>query len=243
MEALLYAGLANNGFSFWIGPNNKVVKVDDFAEFLQRCLKSVPEANRAAVRKQLESTAGDDGIANFIDESIGLLPYSNDPSRPAVAVKEGSTWDLDAKRVDNPIPMEIKARCVVKELNTTSAEILLSGRINSSPTPTVLRSPDGDIRVLVQGGYSSGTCKIDRQTGLPTQSQIRRHLELSMEMPDGQVIKQNKESVSEITAFLEQPKRLAPDADSRVQQTNLQNAHGTENHRRVLQAVGTRPDR
>ena len=235
-EALLYAGLANNGFSFWIGSNNKIASVVDFGDFLRRCLRNVPEQHKKSVQQQLESTKGEDGISNFIDDSIGLLPYSGDPKHPAVAVKEGSSWELEPRRTDSPIPMLVTTRCILKDLSANSAEILLTGQISGSPDFVTMRNADGEIRVLVKGGHCSGTCRVDRKTGLPTQSQIQRSLELAMELPDGQKIQQNKDTLSTITAFLDQSPKPSANADSRVQQTNFQNAIGNESHRQVVPA-------
>ena len=242
-EALLYAGLANNGFSFWIGPNNKIASVVDFGDFLRRCLRNVPEQYKNSVQQQLEATKGEDGIANFIDDSIGLLPYSGDPSHPAVAVKEGSAWELEPRRTESPIPMMVTTRCILKELSSNSAEILLTGRISGSPNPVTMRNADGDIKILVKGGHCTGSCRVDRQTGLPTQSQVQRYLELAMELPDGQRIQQNKDTMSTITAFLDQSQKATANSDTRVQQTNFQNAIGGESRRRVVPAGSLSRDR
>lgn len=240
VEALLYAGLADNGFSFWIGPNNKVIEIVGFNDFLKRCLKKVPPNHAATVRKQLEATKSEEGIANFIDDSIGLLPFSNDPSHPAVAVKEGSTWKLEPRQTDAPIPMLVTTQCMVEELTVGSAKILLTGQISGPPTPVTMRSPEGDIKIFVKGGNCTGTCRVDRSTGLPTQSRIVRYLELAMELPDGQKIQQNKDTISTITSFLNQMPSSPANSEQRVQQTTFRNAAGTESHRRVEHAGGAR---
>ena len=237
-EAMLYAGLANNGFSFWIGPNNKIASVIDFGEFLQRCLHNVPDQYKASVRQQLEATRREDGIANFIDDSIGLLPYSSDPAHPAVAVKEGSGWDLEPRHTESPIPMDVTTRCILKELTKSSAEILLTGNIAGSRTPVTMQNADGNFKVRVVGGYCTGTCHVDRKSGLPTQSRVQRHLELAMELPDGQKLQQHKDTLSTTTAFLGQSmKSMEEGSENRVQPTNFRNATGSENHRRVIPAI------
>ena len=73
-EALAYAGLHENGFSFWIGPDNRVVELVGFAEFLQRCVRNVPPQHRPAVLAQLEGTHNENDLANFITQrcSTGL---------------------------------------------------------------------------------------------------------------------------------------------------------------------------
>lgn len=239
-EAMLYAGLAKNGFSFWIGPDNKVIELVGFNDFLRRCLNAVPPQHVAVVQRQLESTRSEDGVANFIDDSIGLLPYSNDPKHPGVAVKEGGTWELAPRNSDGPIPTIVHTQCMLKELTPTSAEILLSGRISGNANPTVIRTADGSMKIQVKGGQCTGTCRVDRITGLPTQSRVQRYLEIGMETSDGKQIQQTKESVSEITSFLSQLQMPPAGSATPIQQTNFQNAAGSESHRRVDQAGGAR---
>jgi len=239
-EAMLYAGLANNGFSFWVGANNKVSDIVGFNDFLKRCLRNIPAQHATSVQQQLETTRSEEGIANFIDDSIGLLPYSTDPSHPAVAVKEGSYWDLEPRRSDAPIPMLVTTRCMLKELSATTAEIMLTGNITGPKNPVTMRSADGDMKVLVKGGQCNGSCRVDRKTGLPTQSQVQRYFELAMEMPNGQRVQQNKETMSTITSYLDQSQQADASASQRVQPASFQNAVGTESHRKVIPAVGSR---
>jgi hypothetical protein len=183
-EALAYAGLKDNGFSFWIGPDNRVMELVGFSEFLQRCLQNVPTAYRDAVMKQLEGTHSDDGLANFIDDGIGLLPYSNDPKHPAVAVKVGSAWELKPRRSEGPIPTSTITRCMLKNLNDTSAEIGLLGKIYGSTAPIAVQDGGRYMHILVKGGHCSGTCTVDRRTGLPTHSEVNRYMEMTVQMPD-----------------------------------------------------------
>ena len=221
-EALLYAGLANNGFAFWLGVNNKIVELIDFNDFLKRCLHSVPPQHIAAVQQQLETMKTEDGIANFIDESIGLLPYSEDPLHPAVAVKEGTSWDLEPRQTEQPIPTRTTMKCTLKDLSTNSAEIVLLGRIAGPGSVVTMRGTDGDMRIFVRGGQCEGTVQVDRQTGLPTRSQMKRYLEMMIEMPDGQRIQQSKETLSTITSFLNQSQKPSAGSDGAVQQTQFQ---------------------
>lgn len=221
-EALAYAGLHENGFSFWIGPDNRVVELVGFAEFLQRCVKNVPPQHRPAVMAQLEGTHSEKDLANFVDEGIGLLPYSNDPRHPAVAVRVGSTWDLKPRLSDGPIPMQINTRCILKDLTDTTAEISLLGKIAGDRAPVVVRDGNREMRVFVRGGICSGTCKIDRRTGLPTNSLVNRDLQMVVQLSDGTEIHQRKETLTSISSFLDQPLSQQPPSagnfDSGVQQ-------------------------
>ena len=203
-EALVYAGLKDNGFSFWIGPNNQVVELVGFDEFLQRCVQNVPPQFRDAVTKQLQRTHSDEGLANFVDDGIGLLPYSEDPKHPAVAVKVGSVWELKPHTSDGPIPMNIATRCMLKNLTDKNAEISLIGVISGSSAPVVIQNAGQSMRVQVKGGHCSGSCTVDRQTGLPTQSEVNRYIEMTVQTMDGTEIQQRKEVLTSITSYLDQ---------------------------------------
>jgi hypothetical protein len=203
-EALVYAGLKDNGFSFWIGPDNRVVELVGFDEFLQRCVQNVPPAHRDAVMRQLEGTHSEDGLANFVDDGIGLLPYSNDPNHPAVALKVGAAWELKPRRSEGPIPMSVSTRCVLKSLTDTSAEIGLIGNIGGSSAPVTVHDGTRSMQVLVNGGHCAGSCTVDRRTGLPTRSEVNRYLEMTVKLPNGSEIPQRKEILTSITSFLDQ---------------------------------------
>ena len=223
-EALAYAGLHENGFSFWIGPDNRVVELVGFAGFLQRCVRDVPPQQRQSVLAQLEGTHSEKDLANFVDDGIGLLPYSNNPRHPAVAVKEGSAWDLKPRMSEGPIPMQDNTRCVLIDLTDSTAEISLIGKIASDNAPVVVRDGNREMRVFVKGGHCSGTCKIDRRTGLPTSSQIKRYLEMTVQMADGTEIQQQKETLTTINSFVDQPtsqpqQQASAGYDSGVQQS------------------------
>jgi hypothetical protein len=229
-EALLYAGLANNGFSFWIGPNNKVMDVVGYPDFLRRCLRGVPEQHRSTIQQQLESVKSGDSVAKFIDESIGLLTLSSDPRRPGSAIKKGEFWELEPQQASLPIPVVTNTRCILKELSSDTAEILMTGRVNSSRTPVTIGNGDDELSIAVKGGLCTGSCYINPRTGLPTQSQIQRSLELVIETSDGQKIQQTKETVSSISLNQETFASPSVRRDSGISQTGFQS--GNERVRR-----------
>jgi hypothetical protein len=239
-EALLYSGLVNNGFSFWIGSNNKVIELIGFNDFLQRCLRNVPAQHMAATQRQLESTSGEGSIANFIDDSIGMIPYDSNLKHPDISLQPGAVWEPEPQTCETPIPMVTNHRCILKELAPNSAELLLTGRISGSANPMVIHNPDGDFKVLIKGGHSTGTCRIDRKSGFPTDSRIQRSVEFVMELPDGERIHQIKETLTTLAALVEAPPRPVSSLEPRVQQTSFQNEVGGENHRRVVRAGGFR---
>ena len=245
-EALVYAGLKDNGFSFWIGPDNRVVELVGFQDFLYRCVQNVPTAYRDAVMRQLEGTHGDDGLSNFVDDGIGLLPYSDDPRHPAVAVKVGSYWDLKPRRSEGSIPMSVSTRCVLKSLTDSTAEISLVGRITGSTSPVSVQDGNRYMRVLVKNGHCAGSCTVDRRTGLPTQSEVNRFLEMAVQLPDGSELQQRKDVLTTITSFLDQTgvrdstANMNRDRDANSSQLARTSGFGRDaGSNRVTQAVGT----
>lgn len=195
VEALPYKGLVDNGFSFWIGPNNQIVKPVGFADFLKRCIREVPEQDRQRVLMAF-SDAADEGVANFVDDSIGFLP-------PDPQVKEGEVWTRE-RRLTKPIPLLLNTRCTLKRLTPRFAEVDIDGTIASTKTFGSPESPSGDLEVTVRGGRSTGRCEIDRETGLPLHSEIKRYVEMEVQLADGQSFDQQKITTTTIRLFPQQ---------------------------------------
>ena len=203
-EALPYAGLKDNGFSFWVGADNQVLEVVGFSEFLQRCVQHVAADQRPAVLMQLRAMRSDDGLANFVDDSIGLLPNPAAPQQQGRTLAAGSSWDLPARTVSVGGAVGggsvCTMRCLLKELTETTAEIALVGSIGPSSSSDELRQ----IRLTVRGGQCSGACTVDRSTGMPTKSRVERTLDMIAQLPDGTEIPQRKEVITTMVAYLEQ---------------------------------------
>ena len=235
-EALLYSGLTNNGFSFWLGPNNKVIEIVGYGDFLRRCLRNFPEQSRSNVLLQLEGIKSADAIANFLDESLGMLMMSDDLKRPGPAGKKGDFWELEPRYCDAPSPLMTNSRCILKELTSEVAEVLLTGRITGSPEPVSMQDAEGDVKVLFKSGHSTGSCRINAKSGIPIQSQIQRSFELVMEFPDGQRIQQNKDTITTFSLMLDHSKSSATSQENQVNQTGFQNGMESDLPRRVVPA-------
>lgn len=197
-EALAYAGLKDNGFSFWLGSDNRVQDLVGFPDFLERCLQAVPPEQRAAVSKQLQAMRSEDGLANFVDDSIGLLPHPSGKAEAAKMMQVGSTWEV-AQRGGSTMSAS-STKCKLTNLDDKSAEIALVGNIG----PTTYLDELNRVRLQVRGGGCSGNCTVDRESGMPTKSRVERYLDMVCEMQDGTQISQRKEVVTTIVAFLEQ---------------------------------------
>ena len=193
-EVQPYHGLIGNGFYFWLGPNNQLVDMVGFEPFLQRCLEAVPAERRQQVATSLLATSGADGIANFVDDSIGLLPTH--------AVKVGDTWSGN-RDVFEPLRMHIKTQYTLHKIDDQAAEVSILGRIDPTATFGVSEAPQ-HVNVSVRGGRSYGTCLIDRRSGLPIQSQVEQNLEMDVKLANGMTFGQQKRTITKIRAFPEQ---------------------------------------
>ncbi|MBT5019993.1 MAG: hypothetical protein HON04_14760, partial [Planctomicrobium sp.] len=156
-----YRDMVGDGFTFWIGPENQIVSVEGFTDFINRCLRNVPEAERNQVALGIEAGSGESGIANFIDNSIGLLPYGGN-------YHPGDTWERPS-HIGRPVPMLVNNTYTLKDLNKESATIDIRGEIIPSTTMTSTDEENG-VRVTVKGGETLGSCTIFRETGLPQRS-------------------------------------------------------------------------
>jgi hypothetical protein len=194
--ALPYAGLKDNGFSFWLGPDNRVGELIGFPEFLQRCVSGLATDQRPQALAQLQSLRSDDGLANFVDDSIGLLPNPADPQFAGQPLKVGAVWQRAASAHSGGEGL----RCLHKELSPQSAEISLIGAV---PT-AVYVDPAHQMKITIRGGQLSGACVVDRTTGMPTQSRIERSVDMVAQLADGTEIPQRKDVLTTVTAYLDQ---------------------------------------
>ena len=211
-EVQAYQRLVNNGFSFWIGPDNKIVELVGFDGFLKRCLQNTPPEQLETVLAKIAESSGDDGIANFIDDSIGLLPYNIDENHKGGAIRVGETW-TKTRRLTQPIPMVLKTEYTLRELNDKTATINIAGDIAASKINSPMNQNGKSVQLYIRGGKSFGTCLIDRKTGLPLESKIDRFLETTVKLANGKEFEQQKQIVTTIRAFPHQEeRRLGPSA-------------------------------
>ena len=211
-EVQAYQGLVQNGFSFWIGPDNKIIELVGFDQFMQRCLQNTPVSQRETVLAKISETSGDDGVANFIDDSIGLLPYNINKEHQGGAVRVGESW-TKTRRLTQPIPMVLKTEYTLRELNENIARINIAGDIAASKISSPINQHGKSVQLFIRGGKSFGSCLIDRQTGLPLESKIDRFLETTVKLENGKEFEQQKQIVTTIRAFPHQEERpLGPSA-------------------------------
>ena len=194
LEVQGYHGLKDNAFQFWLGPDNQILEIIGFDQFLDRCLKDVDANKRQQVRQSLAATSGADGIANFIDDSIGLLPPE--------AVKLGDSWER-TRQILQPVPMHITNKYVLEQLTPQHANVAIMGRIDPSTTwgPD---QPGKNVKVTIRGGNCFGSCIIDRRTGLPMQSKVEQQMTMKVQLANSLEFDQRKRTVITIRAFPEQ---------------------------------------
>lgn len=187
-----YRDMVGDGFSFWIGPENQIVSVEGFTEFINRCLRNVPVAERNQVALGIEAGSGESGIANFIDNSIGLLPYGG-------VYHPGDTWERPS-HIGRPVPMLVNNKYTLKDLNEKSATIDIRGEIIPSTTMTSTDEQNG-VRVTVKGGDTLGSCTIFRETGLPQRSHVEQNIDMTVMLSGAQQFDQRKRVTTTIEAF------------------------------------------
>ncbi|MCA9051781.1 MAG: hypothetical protein KDA89_23750 [Planctomycetaceae bacterium] len=205
-EILPYAGMVNNGFSFWLGRDNTIREVVDYPQFLERCVAQVPVEKRQYLLQDISSRFGDDGVANFIDDAIGLLPFDStvDPES-ATTVAPGDVWTRE-RRMMLPVPVYMTSTCRLVSLNESTAEIDITGRIAPGETYHDVRG-DQSARIRIRGGQSFGSCTVDRATGLPLELKRTRYLQMSVATAEGASVEQDKRVITTIRAF---PERRGP---------------------------------
>lgn len=227
-DALPYAGMVSNGFSFWLGRDNKIREMVGYREFLERCVAQVPMDRREILLSEISNRFGDDGVANFVDDSIGLLPYDDSVDADAATrVAPGDVW-IGERTLMQPIPIHMKSTYRLSAMNETSAEIDITGRITAGDAV----GNDQRSRLRITGGHSLGRCVVDRSTGLPTDMTLTRFINMKIVTPDQREIVQEKQIVTTIRAF---PEMRRPVADQNGG-TGIRQASGTSR-----KSTGARP--
>jgi hypothetical protein len=196
-DAVPYAGMVNNGFAFWLGRDNQIRGLVGYQEFLERCVAQVPLDRRETLLAELSQRFGDDGVANFVDDSIGLLPYDASVDEDSASrVLPGDVWTRE-RRLMQPVPVYMKSTYTLLELGGETARIEITGRIASGEAVNAA----GDSRVRISDGRTLGHCVVDRTTGLPLDVQISRHLVIHVETDDGEQVVQEKDILTTIRGF------------------------------------------
>lgn len=189
-----YHGLVGNSFSFWLGQDNQIEGIVDFDKFVERCLRGVPRERFEEVWNNLATQTGADGIANFVDDSIGLLPRSR--------VNVGESWTV-TRRTQQPIPMVCKNRYTLQFVDERQAEVsilgeILPGAIMPNAIPGAAKR---NINMSIGGGKSTGSCTIDLRTGLPIHSQVEQLMDMHVTLKSGEQFVQHKQTITTIRAF------------------------------------------
>jgi hypothetical protein len=216
-----------------------------YREFLERCVERVPLERRQSLLAELSGRFGDDGVANFVDDSIGLLPYDSSVDTEArTLVMPGDVWTRE-RRLMQPVPVHLTSTYTLTSINERTAEIEIAGRIASSEAV----NSNGPGRVRISGGRSEGTCIVDRATGLPLEVSVTRTMSLRVATEEGVEVQQDKSIVTTIRAFPEfrgerqpaaAPKPAAIRRVSEVQEAGGTVANPTESREdtgRAIQAV------
>lgn len=248
-----YAGMVNNGFAFWLGRDNRIQRTVGYQDFLQRCVQQVPVERRQALLAEVSAKFGDDGVANFVDDTVGLLPYNRSTSGDsATRVAVGDVWHRE-RQLQTSSAVSMKSTCRLLALTDETAEIDITGQIANGETYEI---PSGQTRVQVREGRSMGSCVIDRATGLPLKVNRSRYLNMVITTADGQQYEQEKRIETTIQTFPNtrspiaqaaptpltpaQQLRPMPGEGLKSQQFGIRQVNGTEPlpRERVLQPLG-----
>jgi hypothetical protein len=186
--------MVGDGFTFQVGRDNQIAGVEGFQEFVQRCLAVIPPDRREEVLLSIESSSGENGVSDFVDNAIGLLPYGEVKS-------PGDTWQR-TRHIGRPVPMVLDNTYTLKELDEHRAVVQIAGQI--TPSTTLMQTERADIpkvRMTVRNGSSWGTCTLFRDTGLPQQSRVEHEILMTVQMSGGRTFDQRVRGATIIEAF------------------------------------------
>ena len=198
-DAIPYAGMVNNGFSFWLGRNNNIRELVGYRDFLERCVANVPLERRETLLSEISNRFGDDGVANFVDDTIGLLPYDDTVDEAAATrVMPGDQWTRE-RRLMQPVPIHLTSVYRLASLDNNTAEIEITGRVAGGAAG----APSDVGRLRIIGGQSVGRCVVDRVTGLPLEMNLSRFMKMQLTTSDNQQVIQEKQIETTIRSFPE----------------------------------------
>lgn len=240
---LVYRGLVGNGFKFWLGAKNRIVEVEGFDEFLKRTVRFAPVHRQQALLQKIVATQKDEGFSNFVDDSIGLLPYKAGALGKESRVREGDSW-TKTRQIMRPLPMTVRTTYKVSELREKDATIEIVGHI--FPVTSTTTAPSASVNketITLEQGHSVGSCVIDLKTGLPLRSRVERILDMSVQTPGQAPYKQHKTITTTIEAFPTSPDTIYSettepgfDADQVLQTSGQREASKTSTNTGVGQA-------
>lgn len=231
-DAIPYAGMVNNGFSFWLGRNNSIRELVGYREFLERCVANVPLSRRETLLSEISNRFGDDGVANFVDDTIGLLPYDNTVDEAAATrVMPGDFWTRE-RRLMQPVPIHLTSTYRLTSLNDESAEIEITGRVAAGEAGAP--SEFGRLRII--GGQSLGRCMVDRQTGLPLEMNLSRFIKMQLTTSDNQNVIQEKQIETTIRTF---PQMRGSTVEHQQYKSEIQPASGAITQPEYAQPIPT----
>jgi hypothetical protein len=193
LELAAYQGMVGRGFSFWIDGDNRIARVAGFGAFVKGTLERVPPESRDAVLLGAEAGSGEEGVADFVDDTIGLLPYD---APKAV----GDTWRRE-RHVARPIPMHIETLCTLRELTEQTAVVDLRGEVTPALSTGIQAVAHESMSLVVERGTTAGECVIFRDTGLPKESRIVQDVEMSVNVQGKAPVRQHKKVVTTIESY------------------------------------------
>ena len=188
-----YHNMVRDGFSFWIGKENQINEVVGFKEFLERCMAGVSEQDRIQQMLNMEAASDENGISDFVDNTIGLLPYGR-------SIAPGDSWDR-TRHVGRPVPMKLVQQYTLKNLSDQMAVVDIRGTITPSTTVNDVKQDGSGVRVTVTGGSLQGDCVIYRDSGLPQRSYVERAVDMVVMTTGKHEFRQKKIVRTTVEAF------------------------------------------
>ncbi len=220
--AVPFAGLVGNGYSVRVGRDHRIKEMIGHDEFLQGCIAGVPLDRRQNLMNEIAVRFGDEGVAGFIPDTIGLLPFDADAKAEiASRVQEGDSWKYE-RHLMQPVPVHLKSTCRVVRVSEKQAEIDIAGRVTPGKTyATAQRAGSSSVSIL--GGSTMGVCIVDRRTGLPIDVQRTELLQVEVAAPDGTQVRQDKRIETYVRLF---PSERGPVVQNTPQPEQIQSVSG-----------------
>lgn len=206
---------ANDGFSFWVDAENRIVAVDSFQEFLARHEQSNLSSEIQTVSFETDMAPQTQQLAAAIWRMTGMQPLPP-------AVQAGDQWQR-SEELRRPVPLVLHNRYTVTSADAKSIVLEIQGEISPSAVP-IVTDDESEVVVSVTGGQTVGRCTLAVNSGIPEQVQIEHTIDMQVRLAETVSFSQIKKITTTIQ-MIEPP--AIPSGNGHPPQSNVSPSSGT----------------
>ena len=165
----VFGSMVGKSFHMIMTPKGEVLKVEGLKDLVESMESSIniSEQMRASMKKQMEQSFNEDQIKQSFAQGFYIYPDK--------ALKVGDSWNKNFDKDMNNIKMNQDVTFTVKDINSSTVVLELSGKLKSSSVPG-----QDSVKIKMElSGDEKGTMEMDRATGMIRQGNIDMDMKMS----------------------------------------------------------------